>query len=502
MSRRDRNITQADKSTFDVAIIGGGINGASLFDLLCRRGYRVVLLDKGDFACGTSQASAMMIWGGLLYLRNFDLASVFSFSRARDHMIHDISDLISPCQFQFIPARKGLLSKLPILSAMYLYWVIGCFRRKRPCVKSCSSVISRQNANKDMLLFEEGMLHCSDCRFVLHLLTQKRFTQQLAINYCAVKSGGYDRRNNNWHIEAEDRIGRKKLEIRAAMVANCAGVWTDSVNQLFNIQSPFKHVFSKGVFISLQRSEEQKKPIVFAQEENNDVILNIPWGPVSLWGPTENTVTDIEEGFMVSPDDVRYLIRQYKRHMNTLLTKEDIVSLRCGIRPLAVDRAYARDSFPLDLSRRFKVATDYDVPWISVYGGKITGCNHAAAIVADKIAARLPPPPRDDTLSQEEPESFQSIPLATFPGLQQKIPAIEWCMKEEFCCTLGDYLRRRTEIAQWTAREGLGHNNENKEALRALCLSLAKGDEKKGEVLLEEYSQQVKNGFDRVLAEI
>ena len=137
MSRRNDTISAAvDVDSYDIAIIGGGINGACLFDLLCRRGYRTILLDKGDFAGGTSQASAMMIWGGLLYLRNLDILSVFNFSRSRDQIIRNMADWISPCRFRFLPTQKGMLSKLPILSAMYLYWVIGCFNRKRPSVET------------------------------------------------------------------------------------------------------------------------------------------------------------------------------------------------------------------------------------------------------------------------------------------------------------------------------------------------------------------------------
>ena len=68
---RDRNISNTAGNNFDITIIGGGINGASLYNKLVQEGYRVLLIDKGDFASGTSQASGMMIWGGLLYLRNF-----------------------------------------------------------------------------------------------------------------------------------------------------------------------------------------------------------------------------------------------------------------------------------------------------------------------------------------------------------------------------------------------------------------------------------------------
>ncbi|MEA2113758.1 MAG: FAD-dependent oxidoreductase [Thermodesulfobacteriota bacterium] len=503
MSRRSDTISAAvDGDNYDIAIIGGGINGACLFDLLCRRGYRTILIDKGDFAGGTSQASAMMIWGGLLYLRNLDILSVFNFSRSRDQMIRTMADWISPCRFRFLPTQKGLLSKLPILSAMYLYWVLGCFNRQKPSVEARFPGQEHLIRCTDSLLFEEGMLRCSDCRFVLHWLTRKRPPQQSALNYCELKGGDYNTKERLWHLKARDRISSKDIEICSRVVINCGGVWTDRINRSMNIQSPFKHVFSKGVFIGFQRPEEQTTPLVFAQKEQNDVMLSIPWGPVSLWGPTEDTVTDIERGFKVSADDIRFLLEQYQHHMNTIPDRDDIVSLRCGIRPLAVKKDYHKDEYPLDLSRSFKVAVDTDTPWISVYGGKITGCNHAADVVATKVATLAAPQLKQADPVMESGKTEQSCPTTHFPGLTAQSPTLEWCMEHEHCHTLADYLRRRTNIAQWVQREGLGRQSENRVHLRSLCLTLADGDAEAADRELDGYSQQVTTRFDRILEHV
>jgi glycerol-3-phosphate dehydrogenase len=105
---------EAGETHFDVAIVGAGINGACLYHELCGRGYKVLLLDKGNFACGTSQSSAMMVWGGLLYLRNFDFKAVIDFSLSRDRMIESLNGRIRSQVFRYIPAanngRNGGLS--------------------------------------------------------------------------------------------------------------------------------------------------------------------------------------------------------------------------------------------------------------------------------------------------------------------------------------------------------------------------------------------------------
>ena len=125
MEIRQSSWNYAKTTTFDVAIIGGGINGSCLYNKLCNKGYKVILIDKGDFGCGTSQASAMMIWGGLLYLRNFDIFSVYHFSKERDAMIKDMGAWVTPCSFRYIPVSKGGIKKHFVHLCLYLYWLLG-----------------------------------------------------------------------------------------------------------------------------------------------------------------------------------------------------------------------------------------------------------------------------------------------------------------------------------------------------------------------------------------
>jgi glycerol-3-phosphate dehydrogenase len=99
-----RHTWDAGRDTvFDVAIIGGGIKGAHIYHQLCEAGYRTVLLEKGDFASGTSQASCMMIWGGLLYLANWDIATVWKLSSARNLLLRTMPNCIRQQTFRYYP---------------------------------------------------------------------------------------------------------------------------------------------------------------------------------------------------------------------------------------------------------------------------------------------------------------------------------------------------------------------------------------------------------------
>ena len=120
-----------ENNVFEVAVIGGGINGVCLYHDLCRRGFSVLLVDKGDFACGTSQASAMMIWGGVLYLRNWDLLTVRRLCRSRDRMLREMSEWIKPRRFRYIPVHGRRHAGLA-RAALDFYWLLGGCRRLRP----------------------------------------------------------------------------------------------------------------------------------------------------------------------------------------------------------------------------------------------------------------------------------------------------------------------------------------------------------------------------------
>ena len=120
-TQRTIDLDMAQNEIFDVTIIGGGINGACLYHQLCRKGYRGLLVDKGDFACGSSQASAMMVWGGLLYLRNLDFMTVTQLSRDREAMIQNMGCEVSPSLFRYIPSRDTGWNKYLMAPALYFY---------------------------------------------------------------------------------------------------------------------------------------------------------------------------------------------------------------------------------------------------------------------------------------------------------------------------------------------------------------------------------------------
>ena len=101
-SRAARFRSMTEGGALDVVVIGGGVSVVMLYEVLCRQGYRVAMVDKGDFASGTSQASGMLVWGGLLYLKNLDLATVASLCKARKALMRTCVRQIKPLDIHYI----------------------------------------------------------------------------------------------------------------------------------------------------------------------------------------------------------------------------------------------------------------------------------------------------------------------------------------------------------------------------------------------------------------
>lgn len=501
MHDRETSWQRADQQAFDALIIGGGINGSCLFNHLTKLGYRVLLVDRGDFSSGTSQASGMMIWGGLLYLRNLDLSTVLRLSRDRDSLIRELEEYITPKLFRYIPSVRGNINPTLVETALFFYWSLGMFRRKSPRREASfeEACLLRPGVHRGSLLYEEAALKSSDARFTLHWLTSSFIESSVALNYCSTM-GSYSRIDRWWHLELKDTLGSRQATARARLVINCAGIWTDEVNRQFGIETPFKHALSKGVYISVKRPPDHKSILIFEMGEHRDVITFVPWGPVSLWGPTETFLDDVDNGAAADPIDIQYLLERMKDHLHHRYDKSQIISIRCGIRPLAVSRDYVNAGYPLDLSRKQYVVPDENVPWVSSYGGKITGCRELAYNIS-RIVTRMVEPSCRPCASREE-QMRPCVENISWPGFQDDIPSPDWCARHELCCTLEDYLRRRTNISQWIPRLGLGRHNEHQEILTDTAMKITGSSRETAEAKVRQYKMTVERRFDRVLERV
>jgi glycerol-3-phosphate dehydrogenase len=482
---------------FDVMVVGGGVHGSCIYHHLRTAGYRVLLSEAGDYASGTSQASAMMIWGGLLYLKNADFATVWRLSRSRDLLLAGTGSGVRPLTIRYLGDRPGASCGALVRAALHLYWFLGSCRRRRPALETRfpEQQLLKGGTAWRALTYEEGRLEPSDARFVLRWICGGSPDAGLAFNYCRLLGGGFDPRRQRWHLELEDTLSRRVQTASTRWVVNASGVWTDRVNAFFRIEAPYRHLFSKGVFLGLPRCEQHQAPLILG----DDHYAWIPWGPIAVWGSTETILLDLEAGFTPSPEEVRFLLGELNRHVARPIAAGDIISLRCGVRPIAVPR----DSPEIDsrkVSRRPHLWFARDRPWACVYGGNITFAVPLARQVVAAFRQRLSPArgkPMAD-VARTTGDNTACAPRISFPGLPGDFPAPGWCAAHEDCWHLEDYLRRRTNIAQWVPRAGLGARDEHRPFLERLARDLY-GSEGAARQAVEDYRARVVRDFDRVV---
>ncbi len=496
--RRMRHFqTLKDQRDFDVVILGAGVHGSCVYDTLCRSGYRVLLADKGDFSSGTSQSSGMMVWGGLLYLRNFDLPSVVSLSRDRDRMLREKKSWVSRSRIRYLASVRSDRPKCFVRLALWFYWLIGFGRMSSPSSQDFFPENGMIEPGKvsGSLVYEEGFLKDSDARLVYRWLGPHRGPGQIAFNHCKVE-GTFERVRRRWSLEVRDLLSGETHSIEAGMIVNCAGVWTDAVNSQFGIQAPFRHVWSKGVYLGVRRDPRHTTTLIFELGKHRDVVTFVPWGPIALWGPTETEVHDLESGFSASSSDVETLLQEYNQRFQKKMNPGEIISIRCGIRPLCVPVAFDKSRYPLDLSRRMEICESSDRRWISCYGGKLTDSSSMASKVASKVRKVLTPSAEKFEPNYDWEDGMEWV---HFPGLAEPVPSPSWSAEEEYCYGLEDYLRRRTNIAQWVERGGFGLCDENSDELKKIALILSGNDEAKADRMFCEYRDKIIKEFDALL---
>ena len=504
MAKRSELWSASRDTVFDVAVIGGGIVGAMLYHVLAEAGRKVLLVDKGDFGGGTSQSSGMMIWGGPLYLLTLEVNPVRVFSAARDEWLRTRPDLIEPIEVRWIVQnhRWAAVRARFGLAVLWLYWFLGSGTRAKPAVQRefRETSLIREGAGTRALCFQEARLRHSDAQFVLHWILSHQARDQVSLNYCALREAEYSARDRLWHLGVGDLLTGDAAELLAGWVVNCGGCWTDEINRIAHVETPVRHAFSKGVYIGITRPPGHDSWLSFDTGENHDVLTLQPWGPISLFGPTETWTQSLDEGFRVNAGDIDFLLRHASRHLEVPIGRANIVSFRCGVRPLPVPRSSSsvEHRYPLRVSRHHRIVVDRARAWISVFGGKLT----SAPIIAREVFRHLPPAKTVSSAPKQSERPPVAPRLEQFPGLAEPVPAIEWCAENAFCHRLEDYCRRRTNIAQWVPREGLGSDNANLHHLSSLSCRLHGGNRDLAEADLAAYVASAQQRFDRLLEQI
>ncbi len=453
-------LKEAAEKTWDYVVIGSGITGAQTFRVLAAKGYKVLMLDASDFSSGTSSSSGMLIWGGLLYMKYLDFKSVFKFSTSRDRLIKQDTENVKVLPVSYLTDK----SKPHTGMALWIYWLFSMFRRKRPSRQSlCTNDGIFLRKYKYQRVFEEAIIQQSDARYVmdliLHSLTQGKSSR--AFNYLELVSGKFN--HDSWKLCLSDKIQGEVLTLTTSNVINCAGVGTDVVNQRLDVHdSPYRHLWSKGVYLNLVRDKAHQTMFIFDDPEKNDVMTFCPAGEVSFFGPTEDNIDkDRDVAGKLTFADITQLKQKYEACTGEKLNRHDVVSFRMGVRPLCVPRNTSHDKHTLSISRNSNLHHVPSMNFAAVYGGKFTGSYMLAKKTAKLFGIKNIPAEQGMPASQQGGEENTNLVDPQTAVLHEQ------------CWTLKDYLRNRTFVNQSVPNGGFGINFEFKEKLENLSMHFA-----------------------------
>jgi len=391
MTLRDRHLERLRTETFDTLVVGGGINGAVAAASLAGRGAQVAIIDRGDFAHFTSQASSNLVWGGFKYLENYELLLVWKLCRSRNRLMKAYRDNIK--QIGFYATLDETSPYKPWFAGLgsFGYWIIGMFGTKRPRVLSTEHIEREEpaiNTSKALggIEYYDGILVDNDARFVFSFVRAAIDAGAAAANYVemvsAVRSGG------QWSVQLRDVDTGEEFSTTARTIVNAAGPFVDEVNQEWGLTTDHRIVYSKGIHLVVPRltTTEHHKVLAFF-DDSQRLFYVIPMGRRSVIGTTDTRVdTPFTE---VNDDDIDFLLGQINARMDlpAPLTRGDIIAERCGVRPLVVKRR-SGDHSDVDwtkLSRKHAIETDRTRGVVTVFGGKLTDCIN----VGEEIAAAI-----------------------------------------------------------------------------------------------------------------
>jgi glycerol-3-phosphate dehydrogenase len=380
------------QETFDVLVIGGGITGAGVALDAASRGLRTALVDKGDFASGTSSESSKLIHGGLRYLQQREIRLVYEALAERQRLLDNAPHLVSPLPF-LIPlfGKDGVANKTvaqAYSTALWLYDLTGGLRigRRHRRVNKQQALADLPGLKTDRLV--AGFLYwdarADDARLTLTVLrTAVCRYGAVAANYAPAVALDKD--------PSTGKVSGARLadgtSIEATVVVNAGGVWSDLVRGLDEGTSAHGTLRpAKGIHLTFPGSRlPARTAAVLPVPGDRRTIFVVPWGDFTYAGTTDTDYEGPLDDPQCTPEDVAYILRALNAAMTQPVSEGDIVGTWAGLRPLV--RA-AKSERTADLSRRHHVQVSDDGV-VSITGGKLTTYRRMASDAVDEVVRQL-----------------------------------------------------------------------------------------------------------------
>ena len=384
---RKKSLKKLSEDHFDLVIIGGGITGAGIALDASSRGMKVALVEKNDFASGTSNKSTKLVHGGLRYLKQFDFWLVKEVGSERA-IVHKVAPHLVIPEKMILPLIKGgtygtWLTSIGLKVYDILANVEGDDKRK---------MLDKEEALKLEPLLPEDILEgagfyaeyrTDDARLTLEILKTALNYKTTALNYCEVT--GFEYENDKvCGVQVVDVIAGGKIAIKATYVVNATGPWVDELRQINNSKTGKYLHLTKGVHLVIPHKIFPVKHAVYFDIPDGRMMFAIPRGKTTYIGTTDTNYQGDKDHIDVEDVDALYLISAVNNMFPSInLSIADIESSWAGVRPLIHEEGKS----PSELSRKDEIFVS-DTGLISIAGGKLTGYRKMAERTVDLVAKK------------------------------------------------------------------------------------------------------------------
>ncbi len=401
-TERMRNLARMENERFDVLVIGGGITGAGVALDAVARGYNVALVEKADFASGTSSKSTKLVHGGIRYLPNFDFGLVQEALVERGLLLQNAPFLVKPLEFVLpiyegdrhpvgmpftTPGGVGL--GLVLDMGLFLYDLMSGGRsvkwhrrlRREDVLKLAPALV--QTGLKEGFTYYDAQTN--DARLTLALIsTAARYGATIA-NYSEVVSFVEEDEKVRGAV-IRDRFSGQEVAVHARHIVNATGVFSEQLEELTGTEPQVHIEPSKGVHLVLAREDVKMgdSAIVLPETEDKRILFLVPWESRVVFGTTDTGSGDLDHP-TTTQDDITYLLTYLNRYMNVDLSEKDIISTYAGYRPLVKPRNTSASTAKLSRSH---VVLQSSSGLVTIVGGKLTTYRRMAQDTVDVLSKR------------------------------------------------------------------------------------------------------------------
>ena len=343
----------------NIAIIGGGINGAGIAWELARKGYDVVLFEQGEFGAQTSAATTKLIHGGLRYLEGLHIGLVREALHERGWLLEHLPELVQKLEILLPVYADSPRSRLEIRIGLMMYDLLaGRHNIGRHHALSAKQLLERAPLVADGLRggFSYWDAQVDDAQLVRTVVDSARAEGAVAREGTRVEA--LERDGDGWRIRTQD--GEQRFDL----VVNAAGPWMNELLERNGIRTRYRLMLVRGSHLVLTRRVSEAGVLLQSQDDGR-VFFVLPWKETTLVGTTEVEQKEPLEDVHASDAEIDYLITRFNRYFRDSVARRDIKETFAGVRPLV---GYGRN--PSAVGREYRVTRSGNL--INVFGGKMT----------------------------------------------------------------------------------------------------------------------------------